>query len=58
MKKLSLADFSMFKSMLSCLIFIHSKDSIEEMVDIMKDIWDTTIWDFDNLTWNGCPTHK
>lgn len=36
----------------------YSKDSIEEMVNIMKDIWDTTIWDFDNLTWNGCPTHK
>ena len=29
MKKLSLNDFSMFKSMLSCLIFIHNKTSIE-----------------------------
>ncbi len=29
MKKLSITDFSMFKSMLTCLIFIHSKDSIE-----------------------------
>lgn len=29
MKKLSLADFSMFKSMLSCLIFIHNKESVE-----------------------------
>lgn len=29
MKKLSISDFSMFKSMLSCLVFIHSKDSIE-----------------------------
>lgn|SRR5574344_166784 len=29
MKKLSLNEFSMFKSTLSCLIFLHSKDSIE-----------------------------
>ena len=29
MKKLSISDFSMFKSMLSCLIFIHNKESIE-----------------------------
>lgn len=29
MKKLSISDFSMFKSMLTCLVFIHSKDSIE-----------------------------
>lgn len=29
MKKLSLSEFSMFKSLLSCLVFIHSKDSIE-----------------------------
>ena len=29
MKKLSLNEFSMFKSTLSCLIFFHSKDSIE-----------------------------
>ncbi len=29
MKKLSLNEFSMFKSMLTCLIFIHNKDSIE-----------------------------
>ncbi|MBS4759176.1 MAG: Flp pilus assembly complex ATPase component TadA [Clostridium sp.] len=29
MKKLSLSDFSMFKSMLGCLIFIHNKESIE-----------------------------
>lgn len=29
MKKLSLPEFSMFKSLLSCLIFIHNKESIE-----------------------------
>jgi type IV pilus assembly protein PilB len=29
MKKFSLSDFSTFKSMLSCLVFIHSKNSIE-----------------------------
>lgn len=29
MKKLSLSQFEMFKSLLNCLIFIHSKDSIE-----------------------------
>ncbi len=29
MKKLSLTDFSMFKSMLTCLIFIHNRESIE-----------------------------
>ncbi len=29
MKKLSLSEFSMFKSLLTCMIFIHSKDSIE-----------------------------
>lgn len=29
MKKFSLSEFSMFKSLLSCLIFIHSKDSVE-----------------------------
>lgn len=29
MKKLSITDFSMFKSLLTCLIFIHSKESIE-----------------------------
>ncbi len=29
MKKLAISDFSMFKSMLTCLIFIHNKDSIE-----------------------------
>lgn len=29
MKKLSLSEFSMFKSLLTCLIFLHSKDSIE-----------------------------
>ena len=29
MKKLSLNEFSMFKSMLTCLIFLHSKDSVE-----------------------------
>lgn len=29
MKKLSLNEFSMFKSLLSCLIFLHNKDSIE-----------------------------
>ena len=29
MKKFSINEFSMFKSMLTCLIFLHSKDSIE-----------------------------
>lgn len=29
MKKMSLPEFSMFKSLLNCLVFIHSKDSIE-----------------------------
>jgi len=29
MKKLSLGEFSMFKSLLTCLVFLHSKDSIE-----------------------------
>ena len=29
MKKLSLNEFSMFKSTLSCLIFIHNKESVE-----------------------------
>ena len=29
MKKLSLNEFSMFKSLLNCLIFLHNKDSIE-----------------------------
>ena len=29
MKKMSLPEFAMFKSLLNCLIFIHSKDSIE-----------------------------
>lgn len=29
MKKLAISDFSMFKSMLTCLVFIHNKDSIE-----------------------------
>lgn len=29
MKKLSLNEFSMFKSMLTCLVFLHSKDSVE-----------------------------
>ena len=29
MKKFSLSEFSMFKSLLSCLIFIHGKESIE-----------------------------
>ena len=29
MKKFSLNEFSMFKSMLTCLIFLHNKDSIE-----------------------------
>lgn len=29
MKKLSLPEFTMFKSLLNCIIFIHSKDSIE-----------------------------
>lgn len=29
MKKLSLNEFSMFKSLLTCMVFLHSKDSIE-----------------------------
>lgn len=29
MKKLSINDFSMFKSLLTCLVFIHNRDSIE-----------------------------
>ena len=29
MKKMSLPEFSMFKSLLNCLVFIHSKESIE-----------------------------
>ena len=29
MKKFSLSEFSMFKSLLTCMIFIHSKESIE-----------------------------
>ncbi len=29
MKKMSLPEFAMFKSLLNCLVFIHSKDSIE-----------------------------
>jgi len=29
MKKLSLNEFSMFKSLLSCMVFMHNKDSIE-----------------------------
>ena len=29
MKKMSMSEFSMFKSLLNCLIFLHNKDSVE-----------------------------
>ena len=33
-------------------------DSVAEIVVIMKDVWDNTVWDFDNLDENGNPTLK
>ncbi len=34
------------------------KKTLEEIVAIFKDKWDSTVWDFDNLDENGNPTLK
>ncbi len=34
------------------------KKTLAEIIEIMKTIWDSTIWDFDNLDGNGNPTLK
>ena len=34
------------------------KKTLAEIIEIMKTIWDSTIWDFDNLDENGNPTLK
>lgn len=34
------------------------KDTVEEIVAIMKDVWDNDVWDFENLDGNGNPTLK
>ena len=36
----------------------EKKDSVAEIVAIIKDKWDSTVWDFDNLDENGNPTLK
>ena len=33
----------------------EKKDSVAEIVAIIKDKWDSTVWDFDNLDENGNP---
>ena len=36
----------------------EKKSSVAEIVAIIKDLWDSTVWDFDNLDDNGNPTLK
>ena len=36
----------------------EKKDSVAEIVAIIKDLWDSTVWDFDDLDENGNPTLK
>ncbi len=38
--------------------FGGEKKTLAEIIEIMKMIWDSTIWDFDNLDENGNPTLK
>ncbi len=38
--------------------FGGEKKTLAEIIEIMKTIWDSTIWDFDNLNENGNPTLK
>lgn len=34
----------------------EKKDSVAEIVAIMENLWDSSVWDFDNLDENGNPT--
>lgn len=36
----------------------EKKDSVAEIVAIIKELWDSSVWDFDNLDENGNPTLK
>ena len=42
----------------SCNIYGEKKSSVAEILAIIKDKWDSTVWDFDNLDENGNPTLK
>ena len=33
----------------------EKKDSVAEIVAIMENLWDSSVWDFDNLDENGNP---
>ena len=36
----------------------EKKDSVAEIVAIIKELWDSSVWDFDNLDEKGNPTLK
>ena len=36
----------------------EKKSSVAEIVAIIKELWDSSVWDFDNLDKNGNPTLK